>query len=729
MTRFPVFSSRNDHDNMNNQQQYPEPPGSLRTESFELSDMRKMQEARSNSSPYTTPYLGLRSRLSQIWINRWTILLLLVLVRVLLLIVSLNGNVGDAKEKALSACTKVEDVGSSMASAPHYLSRGVNDMAGSGIEAAVSAMVWTIDIILQGVEGIIFFFINFLIGTYVCLLTALVKGSLDVVASVTEDVGKKLNDLIDDATDDIESIGNDIQDGINDVLDGVNNLFNPGSDGPDVDFSGPIDKLKDFDIDAKDFAKDIRSLNDKIPDFDEVKEITKETISIPFDFVRKALNESYGNYKFDRNVFPLAQKEKMTFCSDNDSLNGFFQGLFDMISKSRIIFIVVLSLLAVAVIAPMAWFEIKRWRRHQERARLVHDHSYDSMDVVYISSRPVTSSFGIKLSQRFKGKKQVLVRWCVAYATSPAAIFVLSLAVAGFFSCLCQIILLRAVQNEVPKIAGQVGEFADDVVGSLNSVSEGWASDANGVITNLEDDINDDVLGHVQNATDAVNDTLTVFMDTMNEGLETVFNDTILIDPIKTVVRCVIGLKIESVQKGLTWVHDHAEVKLPLFANDTFSLGAKDSIGDDSSLNTFLASPSSVTTDEVSGAVKKVVKWLHDGIILEALISTGILLVYVIVVLMGVVRMLAGMATPDKTRAEGGGMRFTGEDRPPLSPRSQQQAWSGENKFQTYVEGGYYGNEQPGEKMSGARSRHSHGIGQARSESYHEIDLHNGNKF
>ena len=716
---------------MNNQQQYPDVPNSLRSDSVELSDLSKTQRFKAMATPGTTPYLGLRSRLSQVWINRWTILLLLVLVRVVLLIASLNDNVGDAKEKALSACSKVEDVGSSMASMPHYLSLGVNDMAGSGIEAAVSAMIFTIDIILQGVEGIIFFFINFLVGTYVCLLTALVKGSLDVVASITEDVGKEINDLIDDATDEIKSIGNDIQDGINDVLDGINNLFNPGSDGPDVDFSGPIDKLQGFDLDADDFAKDIRALNDKIPDFDEVKEITKETISIPFDFVRKALNDSYGNYKFDRDIFPLAQKEKMTFCSDNDSLNNFFQGLFDLIAKSRIIFIVVLSLLAVGVIAPMAWFEIKRWRRHQQRARLIGDHSTDTMDVVYISSRPVTSTFGIKLGQHFKGKRQILVRWCVAYATSPAAVFVLSLALAGFFSCLCQFILLRAVQKEVPAIAEQVGEFADDVVDSLNSVSEQWALDANGVIKNLNDDINDDVLGHVQNATDAVNDTLTVFMDEMNEGLESVFNDTILIDPIKAVVRCVIGIKIESVQKGLTWVHDHAEVKLPLFANDTFSLGAKESLGDDSSLNTFLASPSSVTTDEVSGAVKKVVDWLHDNIILEALISTGILLVYVIVVLMGVVRMLAGMATPDKTRAEGGGggMRLTGEGRPPLSPRNQQDAWAGEKTYQSYVQGGHYGNEHAqGEKMSGALGTRSR-FGHARGTSSEEFDMHGANKI
>lgn len=726
-----MFSTRNPP----TQHSYPDLPSSLRSESVEPAGFQKIQEARATSAPNLTPYLGLRSRLSQIWINRWTVLLLLVLVRVLLLIASLNDNVGSAKEKALSACSKVEDVGSSMASMPHYLSLGVNELAATGVETAVRAMVFMLDLILTGVESMIFFFINFLVGTYVCLLTALIKGSLDAVASVTEDIGNVVNKLIDSATDDIESISSGLEDSINDVLDGVTDFFSPGSkDKPEVDFSGPIEKLKGFDLNANDFAKDIREVNKNIPNFDDVKNITQETIAIPFDFVRKALNDSYGDYKFDRDVFPLAQKEKLTFCSDNNTLNDFFQSLYDLIAKSRVIFIVVLVLLAVGVMAPMAWYEIKRWRRTQRHARLVEKSSYDPMDVVYIASRPTTSSFGIKLASRFSGKRQVLMRWCIAYATSPSATFVLSLALAGFFSCLCQFILLRAVQSQVPALSRQVGEFAGDVVGSLEAVSEKWAVDANGVMQNLEDDINDDVLAYVTNATDSVNDTLTVFMDSINDGIETVFEDTILVDPIKTVVRCIIGLKVESVQKGLTWVHDNAHVSLPMFANDTFSLGADESVSGDSGMNTFLAAPGDATEDEVSGAVKKVVDWLHNGIIVEALISTGILLVYVIVVLLGVVRALAGMAMPDKTRAEGGGngFRFTGDDRPPLSPRSPPQAWTGESGFQphsseTQIEGAYYGSgDEKGTGAVGARPRHA--TGHVRNSSYGEID-HASNKF
>lgn len=682
-----MFSSRKQDE------PYPHVPDSLRSDSVEESSIiRRIQQARATTSPHITPYLGLRARLSQIWLNRWTILLLLVLVRLVILVGQLHDNVGDAEEKALSACTKVEDIGSAMASMPHYLSLGVNDMAATGIETAVSAMVFMLDIILQGVEALISFFISFLTGTYVCLITALIHGTLDVVASVAEDATEAFNDIIDSATEKISDIAGGLQDTLNDITGGIEDSIFGGviPDIPTIDFSEPIDNLKNFDLDTDGFVKDVRKLNEDLPDFEEVQKLTKDAIAIPFDLLRKAINESYGDYKFSRDVFPLAQKEQMTFCSDNDTLSSFFQNLFDLIAKSKTIIIVVLSILAVAAMAPMAWLEIKRWRRQQSHARLIEKNQYDSMDVVYIASRPMTSSWGIKMSSRLNGKQQVLLRWCWAYATSGPAIFVLSLALAGFFSCLCQAILLQAVKSEVPALAERVGEFADGIVTSISSVSGRWSDDANGVITELNDDINEDVLGYVVNATDSVNDTLTVFMDTMDEGLETVFNGTILLDPIRTVIRCVIGIKVENVQQGLTWVHDHANVNLPRFPNDVFSMGAQDSIEGDSGLNTFLASPSSVTTDEVSGAVKKVTDWLHNSLIQEAFISTGILLVYVIVVLMGVSRMLAAMAMSDKGPANGG-MRFTGDDRPPVSPRSDQRSWEGDEHYGTRskVEAGF----------------------------------------
>lgn len=660
-----LFSRKNEDSTV-----YPAVPDSLRTDSFEMTEMQKTQEARADTAPSFTPYLSLRSRLSQIWINRWTVLLILVLIRLMMLVADLNDNVGDAKTKALSACTKVEDIGSTMASMPHYLSSGVNDMAASGIEKSVEAMVFMLGLIITGVESMIIFYINFLTATYTCLIAAMIHGSLDVVADVTSDATDAFNEMIGQVVKEIKDIAGNLEDGINkvakDIEDSVFGDLIP--DIPEVNFTEPIQDLQDFKLDAKDFVKDVRQLDEDLPTFEEVQNLTKQAISIPFDLVRNLLNESYGSYKFDRNSFPLAQKQELSFCSDNSTINDFFTKLFDLIQKAKTIFLVVLLILAVLVIVPMAWLEIMRWRREQRHAKLISKNAYDPMDVVYIASRPMTATYGIKIASRFKGKRQILVRWCIAYATSPMALFVLSLALAGFFSCFCQWLLIKAVNDEVPALAAEVGNFANDVVKTLENVSDEWATGANSVVKGLNDEINNDVLGYVTNATDAVNDTLTTFLETMDDGLNTVFNGTILLDPIKTVLHCVIGIKIESVQKGLTWVHDNANVNFPLFANDTFSLGAKDSVEGDSGLNTFLASPSSVTTDEVTGAVKSVTDWLHNHLVKEALISTGLILLYFIVILFGVARTLAGMATPDRGRAEGG-MRYTGDERPAMTPR------------------------------------------------------------
>ncbi|KAF4591529.1 plasma membrane fusion protein PRM1 [Ophiocordyceps camponoti-floridani] len=628
---------------------YPDVPQSLRTESFESTDARKPHELHSRRlGPSYTPYLGLPSRLSQIWINRWTVLLLLVLVRVLLLIGQLNHNVGDAKTKALSACTKVEDIGSGMASMPHYLSLGVNELAASGIEKAVEAMVKGLDLIMYGVQGIIIFYINFITATYVCLITALVHGSLELVASVSEEATEAFHKVIDGTATEIQEVASGLEKAVRKVTDGIEHSiighFVP--DIPKVDFSKPLDKLKKFDLHPNDFAKDVRKLEKDLPDFAQVQNLTKQAIAIPFDMARKALNSTLGNYKFNRDVFPQAQKQRLTFCSDNEKLQSFFEHLFGLLRQARVAFAVLLSILAVVAILPMAWFEIRRWRRQQKHAGLVAKSRYDSMDIVYIASRPVTASCGIKLASKFRGRRrQVLVRWCFAYATSVPAMFILSMALAGLFSCLCQLILLKVVERETPAVAHQVGEFAGEVVGALERVSDQWAADANGVIQGLNNDINRDVLMYVANATDAVNNTINIFLREMQGGLETVFNGTALLGPIKSVVHCVIGIKLESVQNGLTWVHNHAHVDFPLFDNKTFSLGASNSISGDSDLHTFLASPSSVSTDEVSGAVNRVVVWLQNTLAQEALISTGILLVYIIVVLLGVIRTMACLVT------------------------------------------------------------------------------------
>ncbi|KAL6717397.1 plasma membrane fusion protein prm1 [Lecanora helva] len=622
-------------------------------------DSQNTQRPTPHTISNITPYLGLRSRLSQVWINRWTILLFLVLARVLIAIAGLNNNLGSAKTEAMSACTGVEDMGSTMASMPHYLSAGVNELAASGVEKAVHGLHSMLLMTITGVEELLVFYVNMLTSTYMCLITLVVSGSLHAALALIEDVTHFLNGTVKEIGKDLATGIKDFQDSVNVFTKGINAIpeaFGKKNAIPQINETENLNKLQNLEIPTS-VDKELTKLNNSIPTFQDVQNFTDNVLRLPFEEVKKLLNGK-ANFTFDRAVLPVPQKEKLSFCSDNNGINGFFDDLAKVIDVARKVFIAVLVILAILVCVPMALQEYRRWNTMKKRSELVADKSFDPLDVIYIASRPYTATAGIKASAPFQSsKRQVLTRWVIAYATSTPALVVLSLGVTGLFACLCQYILLKVVEKEVPALAHDVGNFADVVMGKLNNASEAWANGTNTAISGLNKDINHDIFGWVNTTTGAINNTLNVFInDTIGE-LNKTFGGTILYGPVTGIFECLIGLKVASIEKGLTWVSDNAHVEFPLLNNNTFSLGAAASLADGNKqggTSDFLAAPGADATDRITNAVVKVANHVADGIKTEAIISTVVLLIWVIIVLSGIARALYLNFHSDKNRAVGG---------------------------------------------------------------------------
>ncbi|KAJ3561810.1 hypothetical protein NPX13_g8798 [Xylaria arbuscula] len=315
---------------------FPSVPPSLNHVAFEMSSIKQVDAnhitlTRPQSEKDITPYLGIRSRLSQVWLNKWTILILLVLLHFLLTVGSLKDNLDEAKTKALTACIKVEDVGSAFASMPHYLSVGVNQLTASSITTAVQALMSVVDMILTGIESLILFVISFVTDTYVCLISMVVHGGLNASAIAVEKTTDAINKVIDGVADGIASSADDIQkviddvysvadkagdalddvkDGAGDVVGDIGDIFSRSRelavfrrgvlpDKPDLQ-KAIVDKmkeLKDVNIDSSGFVNGLNALNEKIPTFDEVKNLTRQAVSIPFDFIRDELDKAYGDWK------------------------------------------------------------------------------------------------------------------------------------------------------------------------------------------------------------------------------------------------------------------------------------------------------------------------------------------------------------------------------------------------------------------------------------------------
>ncbi|KZF19912.1 hypothetical protein L228DRAFT_214305 [Xylona heveae TC161] len=607
-----------------------------------------------HTAPTLTPYLGLRARLSQVWINRWTILLLLVLARSLLAVRDLNNDIGSARREALSACTGVESMGSAMASMPHYMSQGVNEMAASGVEKAVHGLMSMLLLTITGVEELVVFYINYLVGTYECLITLAARGAVDVALTVVEDAGNALNKTLHALTNDINKGIDTFEDAYNDLKKHLSGVFSI----PTLNISSSLDELNGVQLSVpSSMENSLKQLNSSMPDFAQVKNFTDNAIRFPFEEVKKLIDGHLGNFTFDSSVLPIPAKEQMTFCSDNNGINDFFDNLRSIANLARKVFIGVIIVLAILACVPMAYREIRRWRTMQRRAQLLSQEAFDPMDVVQIASRPISSTIGIRIASKFSStRRQILVRWFVAYCTTTPALFVLSLGLAGLFACLCQYSLLKSVEKEVPVLATEVSAFADKIVYALNNASEQWANGTNSAIISTNNDINLNVFGWVNTSTSAINGTLNTFMTEVNNVLNVTFGGTPLEAPIKGIVYCLLGMKVEGIQKGLTWVHNNAHVDFPLFPDNVFSLGASSSIANSSNnpSDSFLANTGSTASDQVTDAVVRMIQKIEEGVRTEAIISSCVLLVWVIIVLLGLLRTVILFFGRDKTRAEGG---------------------------------------------------------------------------
>jgi len=247
------------------------------------------------------------------------------------------------------------------------------------------------------------------------------------------------------------------------------------------------------------------------------------------------------------------------------------------------------------------------------------------------------------------------VRWAVSYVTSPAALFVLSLGFAGLFSVACQIILLRQVEARAPGLAAEVGEFAGMVVDKLEGVSKQWAVKANQGLSTVNAELNDELFGWVKEGTDSLNNTLNTFVDTMHDGVDSFFKDTPLATAINEVLNCLVTIKVQGIQKGLTWANEHAHISFPTLQEDAFSRGALESIGSDAEpASSFLANPGSMATDQITDVVVKLTNKWESSIKQEAMISAGILGIWVFVCIIALIRTASLWFGRELVRGEGG---------------------------------------------------------------------------
>ena len=166
----------------------------------------------------------------------------------------------------------------------------------------------------------------------------------------------------------------------------------------------------------------------------------------------------------------------------------------------------------------------------------------------------------------------------VAYLAHPTCLALLLISLFGFFSIQFQLIALDAIKDHARENANSTVQASTQSLASkLNSYalqsSQEYANNFNTAIIAHQDKINNELFGSWLNTTAVtLNSTLVEFYSDVEKILNVTFGGTIIYGPINTFLYCILGSKITNLERGLTWVSQHAHITLPTLPSNVLLL-------------------------------------------------------------------------------------------------------------------------------------------------------------
>lgn len=455
-------------------------------------------------------YLVLEDKLSQAWINTYTICLLLVLVKLIFFYFSISQSMKTVQNLLLSQCGTIDKYFSlGIQNTPHYLGLAGNYLITKSLEESVKASLLTLKLLVYASEELIEFLVDFYLGTYECLLVSAIDGTVNVATNATEVLIDVVNKTIGAAT-------NDLDDGLNDISKFVNNVisdfkkvekFFKGNKDDDNYTSSilkvnlTIDGLRHVSIPSSVDEK-LDALAAKTPNFSKLKNETKELISIPFKKIIKELgNSNVSKYIGDSDLLYVPKIQEANsegICSSNkDNIKHLFHDLTKALKVATVICIVLTLIGAIVCTIPVIWREYKIWQCldnmkgnfdlkqevRQKEVFIVTDTESDKtfyynfnnskssfsteiktspdFDIIesyessfhYWNSKITTfiSRIIVNLKRQGKANREVndkiQIQWLVAYVFSTRACFLLGIAILCIIACIFQFIILSVFRN------------------------------------------------------------------------------------------------------------------------------------------------------------------------------------------------------------------------------------------------------------------------------------------
>jgi hypothetical protein len=135
-----------------------------------------------------TPYLRLPHLLSLTWLAYPILSLIIVIFQLQVSSDSAQHAVDSAKNDLLASCQAAQRAATSTASMPRYLAIAANEQIVDAVNGTMNAARETLILALTIMETIINFLVDIYRSTLLCFLELIVRGSLSLLISATQEV-------------------------------------------------------------------------------------------------------------------------------------------------------------------------------------------------------------------------------------------------------------------------------------------------------------------------------------------------------------------------------------------------------------------------------------------------------------------------------------------------------------------------------------------------------------
>ncbi|CCE85969.1 Piso0_005611 [Millerozyma farinosa CBS 7064] len=582
-------------------------------------------------------YLNLYEIISQAWFNKFTIILVLMTLKLFLFSRALVSDLGSIKAYTKSACASLDNYSQIMTSMPSYVSQVVNQVLASMMNSFFNQTLALLRILITICKSLIVFYIDVFWGTYACLLAAIISGSADFALDASQDVIKAANSTIVSACDTIEDALGGLSTLINKVLESwskVKSLF--GSDSkPDTSqytkkVNLSIETLQKISIPSS-ILSDINDVKKKVPSFDELSN-TSALVNIPFDKLSRSVNSSKMASNFSVKSLDTASDPSPKLCSHSLDIDKFYERLAQKIETTARIIILILSLLALFAAIFTITIEYYKWSksfRIIDELKSMENHE-DKESTVQL--RNVLNKFHNRViysTDRFlkvPNKMKNNLYWMISYTTSNHALTIGMIGACGLLMVLLQFVLLNSVSGKISSLSNELKGFKTDVESLADNATETYVNQTNKDILSRQQSINDELFSGIKETSKSINSTISTFLESMNSTINSAFENTPFEKPVSTIVYCTIGKKLIKIEKGLTWITNNLSITLPSLPSD---------------LNTKFSQATSKdfskVADDITDGVQQVIATYKKALYIELYMSAAMFGIWVLQFFIGAI--------------------------------------------------------------------------------------------